>query len=107
MNMEVNGFLPIDRVVVREFAEDQYVVLEGNRRICAAKLITPLTPDGEQVPERVLSSVETIPCLVYTGVDRDVSWIIQGLRHITGLADWSSFNKAKLLVEQMEAENLT
>jgi hypothetical protein len=67
MNMEVNGFLPIDRVVVREFAANQYVVLEGNRRICAAKLITPLTPDGEQVPERVLSSIDTIPCLVYRG----------------------------------------
>jgi hypothetical protein len=107
MNMEVNGFLPIDRVVVREFATGQYVVVEGNRRICAAKLITALTPEGEAVPERVLTSLATIPCLLYTGTDRDVSWIIQGLRHITGLADWSSFNKAKLLVEQMEAEGLT
>ncbi len=34
MNMEVNGYLPIDRVVVREIARDSYVVLEGNRRIC-------------------------------------------------------------------------
>src|SRR3954463_16465931 len=38
-NMEVNGYLPVDRVIVREFKPEKYVVLEGNRRICAAKLI--------------------------------------------------------------------
>ena len=33
--MEANGFLPIDRVVVRAVADGKYIVLEGNRRICA------------------------------------------------------------------------
>ena len=32
MNMEVNGYLPIDRVIVRKFKDDKFVVLEGNRR---------------------------------------------------------------------------
>src|SRR4051812_41060555 len=36
-NIEVNGYLPIDRVIVRQFVKNKYVVLEGNRRICAAK----------------------------------------------------------------------
>jgi hypothetical protein len=31
-NMEVNGYLPIDRVIVKQFKDDMYVVLEGNRR---------------------------------------------------------------------------
>ena len=40
-NMKANGFLPIDRVVARRIdgAEDAYVVLEGNRRIAAAKSV--------------------------------------------------------------------
>lgn len=37
MSMEVNGFLPIDRVIVKKFSENKYLVLEGNRRICAAE----------------------------------------------------------------------
>jgi hypothetical protein len=37
MNMEVNGYLPIDRVIVRKFKDEKFVVLEGNRRICAAR----------------------------------------------------------------------
>lgn len=107
MNMEVNGFLPIDRVVVREFKPGKYVVLEGNRRICAAKLISALTLQGETVEEAVLDSVKTIPCLQYTGDDPNAAWILQGLRHIVGVTEWSAFNKAKLLVEQMQDENLS
>lgn len=106
MNMEVNGYLPIDRVIVRKFGESKYVVLEGNRRICAAKIISQSTPDDSPIPEDVLDSFRVIPCLKYTGSEEDASWIFQGLRHISGLMDWSSFNKAKLLVEQMEVENL-
>lgn len=107
MNMEVNGYLPIDRVVVREFKPGKFVVLEGNRRICAAKLISRYTADGSEIAPEVTQSLKTIPCLQYVGMETDASWIFQGLRHITGINDWSAFNKAKLLVEQMEREHLS
>ena len=42
----------------------------------------------------------------YIGKESDASWIFQGLRHISGIVEWSSYNKAKLLVEQMESESL-
>lgn len=107
MNMEVNGYLPIDRVIVREFAKSKYVVLEGNRRICSAKLLSKYSVDGSKVSEDILKSLETIPCLQYVGDDPKAAWIFQGLRHITGIIDWSQFNKARLLVEQMEEEELS
>lgn len=107
MNIEVNGFLAIDRVVIQQFAEGKYVVLEGNRRICAAKMIGPIAMDGSAVSESVLESLKVIPCLLYTGTDNDAAWVFQGLRHISGIVEWSAFNKAKLLVEQMEKEQLT
>ena len=107
INMEVNGFPPINQVVVRELGKEKFVVLEGNRRICAAQLIGPHDADGVGINERVRESLQEITCLVYTGEDQEASWIIQGLRHITGLLDWSSYNKARLLVEQMEADDLT
>ena len=105
-NMEVNGYLPIDRVIVREIAPDKYVVLEGNRRICAAKLISRYAQDGQRVDDAVKNSLLEIPCLIYTGQKADAAWIFQGIRHISGFIDWSSFNKAKLLVEQMESDGL-
>lgn len=107
MNMEVNGYLPIDRVIVRKFKEGKFVVLEGNRRICAAKLLAPIGMDGAEVGQEVLDSVKSIPCLEYVGTETDAAWIFQGLRHITGISEWSAYNKAKLLVEQMEQDHLT
>ena len=107
MSMEVNGFLPIDRVIVKRFADDKYVVLEGNRRICAAKLIGQFAIDGSNVSSAVLESLVAIPCLQYTGTDDDAAWVFQGLRHISGVTEWSAFNKAKLLVEQMEKDSLS
>lgn len=107
MNMEVNGFLPIDRVIVRKFGDGKYLVLEGNRRICAAKMIGQVALDGTTVAASVLDSLKEIPCLVYTGTDLDAAWIFQGLRHISGVTEWSAFNKAKLLVEQMEKDGLS
>jgi hypothetical protein len=106
MNMEVNGFLPIDRVVVRQFKPDKYVVLEGNRRICAAKLISNLTTEGIAVSGETIASIQKIPVLIYTGTATNAAWILQGLRHIVGLTEWSAYNKAKLLVEQKEEENI-
>lgn len=107
MSMEANGYLPIDRVVVRRLSRGGYVVLEGNRRICAAKLIGKLDSDGKAISEEVLSSLKKIPCLEYVGSQSDAAWIFQGLRHISGLIEWSAYNKAKLLVEQMESDDLT
>ena len=106
MNMELNGYLPIDRIVVRSIGDGNFVVLEGNRRICAAKTLAKYTAKGVEVSETVQESLSMIPCLEYTGTDENASWIFQGLRHISGIVDWSAYNKARLLVEQMDSEDL-
>lgn len=107
--MEINGYLPVDRIVVRQFADEKYVVLEGNRRVCSAKSIKSYTSNGESIALDVIETLKEIPCLIYTGSDEDhdAAWIFQGLRHIAGLRDWSAYHKAKLLVEQMEKDGLS
>ena len=109
MNMEINGFLPIDQVIVREFKPDKFVVLEGNRRITAAKLIVDLEHKGVAIDAKVMDSIRNINCLLYTGTDDQAAWIFQGLRHITGIKPWSAYNKAKLMNQllQEEGKNLT
>ena len=108
--MEANGFLPIDRVVVRKLdGEGNYVVLEGNRRICAAKEVSGYYDNGEQIPEDIMATFQTISCLVYEGNDTSMNaaWILQGLRHVSGISEWPAYNKAKLLVDRMEADDLS
>ena len=107
MNMEINGYLPIDRVVLREIDHNTFVVLEGNRRICAAKLLKQKETDTPgSVASEIMESILKIPCLVYTGTNTEASWIFQGLRHIMGIHEWSAFNKARLIVTLMEEESL-
>jgi hypothetical protein len=107
--MEHNGYLPIDRVVVRRISDSQYIALEGNRRICAAKSINGFSDSGDKLPNEIMETFKVIPCLLYEGLDADVnaSWVFQGLRHISGIAEWPAFNKAKLIVDQMENQSLT
>lgn len=107
MSMEVNGYLPIDRVIVRSLSKGGYVVLEGNRRICAAKLVGAVDSEGKDVPMEIRATFASIPCLKYVGQNSDAAWVFQGLRHISGIVEWSAYNKAKLLVEQMETESLS
>jgi len=109
-NMRVNGYLPIDLIVVQALSEPEgkYVVLEGNRRVCAAKLLAELIAiDTNAVSASVAESISSIPCLEYLGEEEDAAWIFQGLRHITGISEWPAFNKAKLLVEQMDDGGLS
>lgn len=106
-SMEISGYLPIDRVVVRAVLEDAYIVLEGNRRIAAAKELYDRHQDGRsELDPEVLESLSSVPVLVYTGTDPKAAWIFQGIRHISGVKDWPAYNKARLLVEQMEENDL-
>ena len=108
-NIRINGFLKIDRIVIQKISteDDKYVVLEGNRRISAVKLIHEQLETNSTIDDSVLESIKEIECLEYVGTDSQAAWIFQGLRHISGITDWPPFNKAKLLVDQMDSEDLT
>lgn len=107
--MEANGFLPIDRVVLRSIGDGNFLVMEGNRRICAAKEITGYSDEGSQLDESIMETLKIVPCLQYegSGDQERAAWVFQGLRHVTGIAEWPAFNKAKLLVDQMEEEGMS
>ena len=108
-NIKLNGFLKIDRIIVQKISnsEDGYVVLEGNRRISAIKLIHEQLETDSRIDDNVLDSITNIECLEYVGQNPEAAWIFQGLRHISGITDWPPFNKAKLLVDQMQSEDLS
>ena len=83
---------------------DSYVVVEGNRRLAAVKLLNQQIPP----PSRRSNSVAQIrdeavepapvelPCILYSS-RRDVMRYL-GYRHITGIREWDALSKAKYLV---------
>lgn len=113
-----NGFLLLDRIVVRpiEGHADKYVVVEGNRRFRSlSKLreaIEEEIVDEEGIDEdylaRLLEQTAEIEVLIYSGTgSEDISWMLQGIRHISGIRDWEPAQRAKLVAQQIDEEGKT
>ncbi len=107
-SIEQSGLLPVDRVVVRpaglknDSQEDLFVVVEGNRRIAACKTLLSQHNIGEKtLRDDVKATIETPTVLVLQEGDADVArlhqWVIQGVRHISGLKPWGAYQAAKTI----------
>ena len=106
------GFQPIDKPVVRRIGKsDKYIVIEGNRRICACKLLlkrhNELTEQGRKtgkntdiLSDYVLSTIKNID-VVELDLDevgeeerkRRIR-VILGIRHHGSLLEWDPLPRA-------------
>lgn len=102
------GFLSIDRIVVRKISDsDNYLVLEGNRRISTAKTLLQEHLDGIiTLEDNLLNSLKNIEVLVYSGTDKNVLWLLQGMRHINGIKEWGALQQARFLHVMQQEESL-
>lgn len=89
-SIKANGFWTIDRVVLRSLGNNKYVVVEGNRRVAALTLINKAYDDGQCVLEdQIINGIKKFEALIYTGNNKDIAWIIQGMRHTPGTKPWT------------------
>lgn len=95
-----SGFWTIDRVVLREFKRDKYVVVEGNRRITALKILINAQEEGRvSLSENILKGILIFETLIYKGSNPEIAWIIQGFRHTPGTKAWKRYPQSKFLAE--------
>jgi hypothetical protein len=110
-----NGFLPMDRIVVRPIEDhgEKYVVVEGNRRLAALKSLHSQIEAGdideddidEDYPSQLKNATQIIEVLLYKGTTNDISWRLQGIRHISGIREWSPAQQAVLVARLVEEGN--
>lgn len=80
---------------------DHFIVIEGNRRLCALKLLNSqaLAPRSakkiEEIKRTSLNKPFNIPCQVFSSRDDILSYL--GYRHITGVNQWDALAKARYL----------
>jgi len=100
-SIRISGFCTIDRVVLRRLDEDKYIVVEGNRRVAALKLLQEEHSKGRiTLEENILSGVLEFEALIYEGDRADIAWIVQGFRHAPeAIKQWEDFSKAKFFAE--------
>jgi hypothetical protein len=100
------GFQPVDRIVVRKFDKNKYIVMEGNRRVAAIKWILQDYERGElNIPPEKLATYKKLDVLIVEGPREDVlkyQKLIQGIRHVQGIKNWGPYQRALMMVELYE-----
>lgn len=109
-SIEQVGFLQMDRMVVRKYLENKYIVIEGNRRLAALKTLKDAEEKKEiNLQEHILNSITEIEVLLLDLPDdnyREATWFLQGIRHISGIKDWGPYQQAELVNTLMNEQNM-
>ena len=98
-----NTYISSERIIVSKYSEDpeRYLVIEGNRRVAAARWIQEDFAAGVAISEDVLQSISPFPVLLLENEGEDADIIrtsMMGIRHISGIKKWGGYQEAKLLV---------
>lgn len=112
ISITAHGFFKTEPIIVIK-EEGKYIVIEGNRRLSAVKII--LNPDlvESKLASNILSkitptlqdSLKTIPVIEVT--DRREAWQFIGFKHINGAAKWNSYAKAKYISQIHNEYNIS
>lgn len=96
------GYSDAEPLLVVSVDPEKYIVVEGNRRLAALKLLNnPSLTDlrvksiKEIIDTASVEIPEEVPCIVYQNRTDILDYL--GYRHITGVKDWGALEKAKYL----------
>jgi hypothetical protein len=107
-----NGFVQFEQIVVEAYqtgtGPQLYVVVEGNRRVAAIKLILQDHKGGAlTLSNSVLNTLENLPVVEITGTDQERSRYqktLMAIRHVAGIQEWGPYQQARLVVEMYDNE---
>ncbi len=105
--IETVGFLPLDRIVVREWESQaidpkKYVVVEGNRRVTALKWLIMLQEEGKRTfSAEALENYRQVEVLLLDKNNAPLAsrLVLPGLRHVSGIKEWGPYQKARAVNE--------
>ena len=101
MSIAANGFFSHEPLIVAQEGE-KYVVIEGNRRLAAVKLLLnqslaqDLKANVPAIEEEAKEDLRVLPTLLST---REAAWHYLGFKHVNGPVRWSSYAKAQYIAD--------
>lgn len=101
LSIAASGYFEHEPVIVAQ-ENSKNIVIEGNRRLAAVKLL--LSPDlgrefGAKIPsiaQKRRESLQEIPALLSTRRD---AWRYLGFKHVNGPAKWGSYAKSQYIAD--------
>jgi hypothetical protein len=98
LSIAASGYFDHEPLIVSQ-ETGRNIVIEGNRRLAAVKvilnpgLVSAAIPDVEQ---SIKKSLRELPVMITT---REEAWRYLGFKHVNGPAKWGSYAKAKYIVQ--------
>jgi len=102
MSIAYNGYFAHEPLFVEKDAQGQHIVIEGNRRLAAVKLLLDAElrknvgatdlPDIDTIDPRRRAELSELPGQLTT---RKELWRYLGFKHINGPATWGAYAKAQ------------
>ncbi len=101
MSIAYSGYFEHEPLFVEDAGDGTYVVIEGNRRLAAVKLLVD-SALRQRVKATKLPAIDSariaelaeLPVIVTT---REDSWRYLGFKHVNGPATWGSYAKAQYI----------
>lgn len=93
-SFKANGYYNTEPLLAIQSTKEQgkYIIVEGNRRLAAIKLLLTDEFKGQLNKTIVKQLTNEIPVAVYP--NRKTLWTYLGFRHINGPKEWDSYSKA-------------
>lgn len=101
LSIVASGFFRHEPLIVAR-ENDRNVVIEGNRRLAAVKILLNPTVIDElnvalpAIDQSAKDDLKTLPCLIST---RKESWQYIGFKHVNGPAKWGSYAKSQYIAD--------
>lgn len=101
LSMAASGYFPHEPLIVAN-EDGKHVVIEGNRRLAALKVLSIeglAKEHGWDIPEishAAKTHLEEVPVILQNRKD---SWRYLGFKHVNGPAKWTSFAKARYIAD--------
>ncbi len=102
LSFKENGFLKVDVIQVKDLGNNQYLVIEGNRRVATLKALQEDYENGLDIGVLDSEIFKKVPFEIHDNEDNEKHLIIMGLKHISGNKKWSAINQAQLIYDYLQ-----
>jgi len=106
MSIAYNGYFDHEPVFIEEDRKKQLIVIEGNRRLTAVKLLLDAElrkkvgatdlPEIDKIDKSRRAELESLPGVITT---RKQLWRYLGFKHVNGPATWGAYAKAQYVAK--------
>ena len=102
-----NDYFPGEPIIVVPREPNGYIVVEGNRRLTALKLLNdpslyPKNVSVRRISENAVHRPDSIPCVIFENRDQIVHYL--GYRHISGVKQWEPLAKARYIARYFDTQ---